>query len=106
MLGRDSDVAHGQEIWGGRSGRVRNQSKDRLGTLRESSGLNESVQLGIELAGIGKILAERRLAVPIYQRSYAWKEEQVKELEGKLFTFRTLDSLVAHTDLSQYATKL
>lgn len=42
--------------------------------------MNESVQLGIELAGIGKILAERKLAVPIYQRSYAWKEEQVKDL--------------------------
>lgn len=28
------------------------------------------------------------------------------ELEGKVFTFRTLDSLVAHTDLARYATKL
>jgi hypothetical protein len=27
------------------------------------------------------------------------------ELEGKLFTFRTLDSLVAHTDLARYVTK-
>jgi uncharacterized protein with ParB-like and HNH nuclease domain len=42
--------------------------------------MTESVQLGIDLAGIGKLLSARRLAVPIYQRSYAWKEEQVKEL--------------------------
>ncbi len=42
--------------------------------------MTESVQLGIELAGIGKILADRKLAVPIYQRSYAWKDEQVRDL--------------------------
>src|SRR5579871_4404867 len=30
--------------------------------------------------GIGQLLHEKRLHVPIYQRSYAWKKQQVLEL--------------------------
>ena len=34
----------------------------------------------IELEGVGRILLNRNLAVPIYQRSYAWEDEHVRDL--------------------------
>jgi hypothetical protein len=36
--------------------------------------------IAIDLEGIGRILLNRNLAVPIYQRSYAWEEEHVRDL--------------------------
>jgi hypothetical protein len=36
--------------------------------------------IAIELEGIGRILLNRNLAVPIYQRSYAWEDEHVRDL--------------------------
>jgi hypothetical protein len=36
--------------------------------------------LDTSLTGIGDVLKERRLAVPVYQRSYSWEDEQVEEL--------------------------
>ena len=30
--------------------------------------------------GIGQLLHEKRIRVPFYQRSYAWKKNQVNEL--------------------------
>jgi hypothetical protein len=39
----------------------------------------ESTRLEISLRGIGTELKERRLAVPIYQRSFAWKREETAE---------------------------
>jgi uncharacterized protein with ParB-like and HNH nuclease domain len=36
--------------------------------------------ISIELAGIGKALINKRLAVPIYQRSYAWEDKHVLDL--------------------------
>lgn len=37
-------------------------------------------QLQIELDGIGHVLADKRLGVPKYQRSYAWDRENVEDL--------------------------
>src|SRR4051794_21037532 len=34
----------------------------------------------IKPEGLGHALEDNRLAVPIYQRSYAWKDEHVKDL--------------------------
>jgi uncharacterized protein with ParB-like and HNH nuclease domain len=36
--------------------------------------------LQFEFTGIGKVLGSRRLAVPKYQRSYSWTDEEVTEL--------------------------
>ena len=36
--------------------------------------------IAIELEGVGRILLNRNLAVPIYQRSYAWEDEHVRDL--------------------------
>jgi uncharacterized protein with ParB-like and HNH nuclease domain len=36
--------------------------------------------INIELIGIGKALLTKRLAVPIYQRSYAWEDKHVLDL--------------------------
>lgn len=43
-------------------------------------------QLTIELDGIGHTLSDRRIAVPIYQRSYAWEEKHVIDLYDDLLT--------------------
>lgn len=40
----------------------------------------DTTQLDIKLIGLGQIIAATRHAVPIYQRSYAWKERHVEEL--------------------------
>jgi uncharacterized protein with ParB-like and HNH nuclease domain len=37
------------------------------------------IRLEFDLAGIGSVLANRRLSVPIYQRPYAWGSEDPKE---------------------------
>jgi len=42
--------------------------------------------LTIELDGIGHTIKDRRLAVPIYQRSYAWEEKHVIDLYDDLLT--------------------
>lgn len=36
--------------------------------------------IAIEPEGVGRILLNHNLAVPIYQRSYAWEEEHVRDL--------------------------
>jgi len=40
--------------------------------------------IGFDLRGIAGQLKERRLAVPIYQRSYAWTDEEVGEFWADL----------------------
>ncbi len=42
--------------------------------------------LTIELDGIGHTITDRRLAVPIYQRSYAWEEKHVIDLYDDILT--------------------
>ena len=42
----------------------------------------KTTELDIKLAGLGQIVASSRHAVPIYQRSYAWKDGHVEELLG------------------------
>lgn len=42
--------------------------------------------LTIELDGIGHTITDRRLSVPIYQRSYAWEEKHVIDLYDDLLT--------------------
>jgi uncharacterized protein with ParB-like and HNH nuclease domain len=37
-------------------------------------------RIGAFLDGIGHVIADRKLSVPIYQRAYAWTDEQVTEL--------------------------
>ena len=39
-----------------------------------------TTQLDIKLSGLGQVIASGRHSVPIYQRSYAWKESHVEEL--------------------------
>lgn len=41
-------------------------------------GTISSITIGLE--GVGRILLNRNLAVPIFQRSYAWEEEHVRDL--------------------------
>ncbi|MGZ0174888.1 MAG: DUF262 domain-containing protein [Planctomycetales bacterium] len=48
--------------------------------------MNNTTQLETQLLGVGEIIAGKRHAVPIYQRSYAWKEGHVEELFGDLAT--------------------
>ena len=36
--------------------------------------------INFELKGIGQILAQNRLVVPLNQREYAWEKDHVKEL--------------------------
>jgi uncharacterized protein with ParB-like and HNH nuclease domain len=36
-------------------------------------------RIDFEIDGIGHVLADRALAVPLYQRSYAWNNEQVAQ---------------------------
>jgi uncharacterized protein with ParB-like and HNH nuclease domain len=43
-------------------------------------------RIEFSLRGIGTELKERRLAVPIYQRSFAWREEETAEFFGDLKT--------------------
>jgi hypothetical protein len=40
----------------------------------------------IELEGVGRILHNRNLSVPIYQRSYAWEDEHVTDLFNDIET--------------------
>lgn len=44
----------------------------------------DTTQLDIKLVGLGQIVAANRHSVPIYQRSYAWKDRQVEELLGDI----------------------
>lgn len=43
-------------------------------------------ELDIKLAGLGGIVAASRHAVPIYQRSYAWKDDHVEDLLNDIAT--------------------
>jgi len=42
--------------------------------------LMSTTSIDIRLEGIGHALSDKRLAVPIYQRSYAWETKHVKDL--------------------------
>lgn len=42
--------------------------------------------IAIELEGVGRILLNRNLSVPIYQRSYAWEDEHVSDLINDVAT--------------------
>ena len=42
--------------------------------------------IDFKLDGIGRILTDRRLAVPIYQRSYAWEDDQVTDFWNDLLS--------------------
>lgn len=44
----------------------------------------EAGRIDFDLRGVGSELKERLLAVPIYQRSYAWTEEEIAEYWGDL----------------------
>lgn len=39
-----------------------------------------SDEIGFEHKGIGAVIAHNRLAVPLNQREYSWKDEHVQEL--------------------------
>ncbi|MBN1383536.1 MAG: DUF262 domain-containing protein [Elusimicrobia bacterium] len=39
-----------------------------------------SININIKLDGIGHMLSDRKLSVPTYQRTYAWKEEHISNL--------------------------
>ena len=41
--------------------------------------MDEAAQFEFNSDAIGHVLADRRLAVPIYQRSYSWGEDEVEE---------------------------
>ena len=42
--------------------------------------MRKSTAISIDLHGIGRILFNRNVSVPIYQRSYAWEDEHVTDL--------------------------
>lgn len=42
--------------------------------------MKKSNSISIDLNGIGRILFNKNVSVPIYQRSYAWEEEHVSDL--------------------------
>jgi len=42
--------------------------------------MNKSTSISIDLHGIGRILYNHNVSVPIYQRSYAWEDEHVSDL--------------------------
>lgn len=42
--------------------------------------------ISIALEGVGRILLNRNLSVPIYQRSYAWEEEHVSDILNDVHT--------------------
>src|SRR6266404_1614203 len=44
----------------------------------------QDARIQFSLSGIGTQLKERLLAVPVYQRSYAWTTEQVTEFWGDI----------------------
>ena len=46
----------------------------------------KTTELDIKLAGLGHIVASNRHAVPIYQRSYAWKDGHVEDLLNDVST--------------------
>ena len=46
----------------------------------------KTTELDIKLAGLGQIIAASRHAVPIYQRSYAWKNGHVEDLLNDIAT--------------------
>lgn len=48
--------------------------------------MSDTTQLDTQLLGLGQIIAANRHSVPIYQRSYAWKESHVGELFEDLAT--------------------
>src|SRR5688572_2835916 len=50
-------------------------------------------RIEFSLRGIGAELKERRLAVPIYQRSYAWKKEETSEYWSDLESSFSEDAL-------------
>ena len=59
--------------------------RDSLSGMAKHVGSGSSLdRIRIDLAGIGAVLKTDRLAVPAYQRDYAWKEQQVAELLGDL----------------------
>ena len=46
--------------------------------------MDEAAQFEFNSDAIGHVLADRRLAVPIYQRSYSWGEDEVEEFWNDL----------------------
>jgi uncharacterized protein with ParB-like and HNH nuclease domain len=46
----------------------------------------EITKLTIDLDGIGHTIADNKLSVPLYQRSYAWEETHVSDLYDDLFS--------------------
>jgi hypothetical protein len=44
------------------------------------STVKKSTSISIDLHGIGRILFNRNVGVPIYQRSYAWEDEHARDL--------------------------
>lgn len=48
--------------------------------------MKKTTSISIDLQGIGRILFNRNMSVPIYQRSYAWEEEHVADLLSDIQT--------------------
>jgi uncharacterized protein with ParB-like and HNH nuclease domain len=48
--------------------------------------MKKSTAISIDLHGIGRILFNRNVSVPIYQRSYAWEDEHVRGLFSDIAT--------------------
>lgn len=48
--------------------------------------------IAIELEGVGRILLNRNVSVPIYQRSYAWEDEHVTDLFNDIATAMSDDA--------------
>ena len=46
--------------------------------------MKKSAAIDIDLYGIGRILFNSNVSVPIYQRSYAWEDEHVTDLLGDI----------------------
>lgn len=51
--------------------------------------MKKSTAIAIDLHGIGRILFNRNVGVPIYQRSYAWEDEHVTDLLTDIRTAMT-----------------
>jgi hypothetical protein len=52
--------------------------------MRRVAGVVDTGRIDFELVGIGSLLKDRSLGVPIYQRSYSWQEDQIQDFWSDL----------------------
>lgn len=69
--------------------------------------MSETGQFEFKPDAIGHVLADRRLAVPIYQRSYSWDEDQVTEFWNDLLgaILNRSDYFIGNVVLSEQGTE-